>query len=914
MLSNGSLARVCLGVGTLSVLAGASNADTVTVTLAGSHIESVTSGGVTVDIDHLTPGQSSGEAAFLDLDGFGITAADGRNLDFYFARSGSAPNWFIDLGLWRDTNGSDADFFVFEIGGNDSIQVAPRLPNGAYGQDVSVTGWTNTGYTVPMGPNSGQRAYGLAFDITDLRDTAGASLAQNALITGIRIRSASVDGASFLAVDPNPDPLAGLDGDGSVAIVGELRTWHPIEAVFQGPWARETDTAPNPFLDYRLEVVFQSPGVQAFRVPGFFDADGDGGDRGRIWKARFSPDRPGTWTVTAHFRRGTNVAVGTLGTGTPGLLDGVSTQFTVLPRDPQAPGFLSSGRLRHDGGHYRSFADGPHFLKGGTNSPENLLAYRGFHEVSDAGGAGILHKYGPHVSDWMPHDPNFRSNVYPADGRGIIGALNYLSSVGVNSVYAILMNLGGDGQDVHPFLGPADTGFNRTHYDTSRLHQWNIVFEHAARKGIALHLAFGETESANENWLDGGNLGPERKLFYREMIARFAHNAAIKWNLCEENDFSVTKLEDFASYIAGLDPYDHIIAFHNHTNDFSDYNQVTGDPRFSATSLQYTAGSAGSQVETLRAQSAAAGHPWVVETDENAPASTGLTDSNTNNLRKSILYDVLFSGGNIEWYLGWHDLPLGGDVTLEDFRTREEMWKATTIARRFLEDNLPYWTMQPMDQLLANETGSYGGGEVFAEPGTAYAVYLPASSPNATLDLSGATGAFSFRWFNPRTGLFEGGDQTIQGGGSLALGSPPSDTSNDWVALIEKTDLTVNAPTISASAGGTVGFFLEPGLQYAGRTFFLVGSSSGTTPGLALGGFTLPLNFDDYMRITIEQANGAIFVNTNGSMTAGGWATSRIIAPPGALAPFVGMTLHHAYALIQPLDYVSQPVEFRVVP
>ena len=45
-----------------------------------------------------------------------------------------------------------------------------------------------------------------------------------------------------------------------------------------------------------------------------------------------------------------------------------------------------------------------------------------------------LHRYGPHESDWNPGDPDWDSGA----GRGIIGALNYLESVHVNSAYFAL--------------------------------------------------------------------------------------------------------------------------------------------------------------------------------------------------------------------------------------------------------------------------------------------------------------------------------------------------------------------------------------------------------------------------------------------------------------------------------------------
>ena len=39
--------------------------------------------------------------------------------------------------------------------------------------------------------------------------------------------------------------------------------------------ATETDTAPNPFLDYRLTVILEGPSGQQLVVPGFFDGDGE---------------------------------------------------------------------------------------------------------------------------------------------------------------------------------------------------------------------------------------------------------------------------------------------------------------------------------------------------------------------------------------------------------------------------------------------------------------------------------------------------------------------------------------------------------------------------------------------------------------------------------------------------------------
>ncbi len=771
----------------LAALSAPAASQAVQVDLAGSYVQRISVGAYTVEADELTTGTSSGDhTAFNGMD-YPPIAADDLNLASYFARSSVAdPTWTIDLGRWRDINGPAADFFLFEIGGNDAVDVQPILSDGSSGQWAALGGWSPTSYHVPAGANKGQQAYGLAFGITDLLGPGGAPLGLASALRGLRLRSAGVDGASFSAVDPS--------GGGTPAqfekrwkITGERRVWHPLELWLRGPRASELDVQPNPFLDYRMQVLFRGPSGQTSIVQGFFDGDGEGGGEGQVWKARFAADEPGPWTFRVRFRSGPLVAVDPDPlAGSPIRPEDASGQFDVLPRDPAAPGFLKWGRLEYVGGHYLKFRDGPHFIKGGADSPENLLGYLGFDDAQDAGNLGILHRFEPHRQDWRPGDEAFAGNTTGYDSRGLTGALNYLASQGVNSVYAILMNLGGDGQDVAPFLGFAGSAFDDCHHDISRLHQWEQVFRHAQRRGIQLHLVPGETEPANEQWLDGGALGVERKLYYREMVARFGHHLAVKWNLCEENDFSDSKLSSFADWIDAQDPYDHPIAFHTHPDDFAQYGRLAGDPRFSASSVQYSPDLAGQHVETLRQLTAAAGRPWAIDMDENGPAATGLGPHNADDLRKRVLWDVYLSGGSLEWFLGSWSLPIGGDVTLEDFRTREPMWGYMAHARAFMEDHLPFWEMQPMDPLLSGESSAFGGGEVFARAGEVYAVYLPQADGAGALDLSAATGQFLKRWYDPRSGQLVGAPQIVQGGASVPVGSPPSAAGDDWVVWFEK--------------------------------------------------------------------------------------------------------------------------------
>ncbi len=581
---------------------------------------------------------------------------------------------------------------------------------------------------------------------------------------------------------PNQTPTT------AVTLSGAQKKWHPLIIDFTGPYAQETDDAPNPFLDYRLQVNFTGPNGRVYNVPGFFAGDGQGNGSGNIWRVIFAPDAAGTWQYTASFRAGPDVAIDlNPHSGSAHSFDGLSGSVNIAYLTCDEPGFLRWGRLAYVGQHYLKFVDGGYWLKGGTDSPENFLAYIGIDNTVDQGGLHLnfLHLYPEHEADWQAGDPNFTSADTGYDAKGIIGALNYLAAQHVNSIYFLPMNLGGDGQEVYPFIGATETAYDKTHYDISKLHQWGIVLDHAQRKGVALQIVLAETESENEQWFDNGVLGVERKLYYREMVARFGHLLAIKWNISEENDFWVHQIQEFAAYIQALDWAQHPITVHTPLNDFSDYEPILGDGRFSATSIQYTTDLAGSHVEYWRGRSVQAGRPWVLDMDENAEA---LSHQNADDLRRKILYPVYFSGGNIEWYMGYYEQPIGGDLRLENFRTRETMWRYTWYARRFMVENLPFWQMIPQDHLLQIANATRGAGEVFAKPGEVYAVYMPIVG--GQLNLTAVPGLFTMRWFNPHDGVFAGNTVTVAGGGWLDLNSPPSRPTGDWVVLLKQIPTT----------------------------------------------------------------------------------------------------------------------------
>ena len=258
----------------------------------------------------------------------------------------------------------------------------------------------------------------------------------------------------------------------------------------------------------------------------------------------FRLTKRGKWVYAVSFVKGSQVAVSDA-PGEPVLpFNGQVGSFVVTPTDKSGRDFRAKGRLSYVGGYYLRFAgSGEYFVKAGADAPEALLAYADFDgtqpgriQKDRSGEAAPKHSlktWQPHVRDWREGDPTWQGGK----GKGLIGALNYLAGKGCNAFSFLTYNAGGDGNNVWPFV----TRVDKLHYDCSKLDQWQIVFDHATALGLYLHFKMQETENDDlkgpgaAQALDGGELGLERKLYCRELIARFGYELALNWNLGEEN-------------------------------------------------------------------------------------------------------------------------------------------------------------------------------------------------------------------------------------------------------------------------------------------------------------------------------------------------------------------------------------------
>lgn len=589
----------------------------------------------------------------------------------------------------------------------------------------------------------------------------------------------------------------------SPGVYGELKKWHRVTIAFEGVTTSE-EAKPNPFLDYKLDVTFTHPASgKKLTVPGYYAADGyageTGADSGKIWRVHFSPPVTGEWIYAATFVAGGNVAAG-FGSGEPAPLNGnplgaATGKFTVAETDKTGRDNCSRGLLEYDGTRYLRWAEtGGYFLKQGADAPENLFAYADFDGdfKTDGEKDKLVKNYKPHLGDWREGDPTWQGGK----GQGLIGAVNYLASEGVNAISFITMNIGGDDRNVFPYTSYKE----RKRLDVSRLDQWEIVMDHADRMGFYLH--FKTQEAENDKLLDGGDVGVERKLYYRELIARFGHHLALNWNLGEENNGqNDAQRIAMAKYFHDHDPYKHHIVIHTYppqkqkiyTPLLGNKSELTGlsmqgsDPNF---------GDVHRDVLEWVKKSAEAGKSWVVACDEAGGAQKGLTtdaedakdpDGKGNHAaaRHKALWGALLAGGaGTEWYFGYkfdHS-----DLTLQDFRSRDRWWDSCRHALTFFSENkIPFHEMKSDNALIGNALNANEGGYCFAKPGDTYVVYLPKGGER---DLLPDSGIYSIRWYDPRNGggLQVGSKDTMAGGIGNSMGLPPSDPDKDWVVLVRK--------------------------------------------------------------------------------------------------------------------------------
>ncbi len=111
---------------------------------------------------------------------------------------------------------------------------------------------------------------------------------------------------------------------------------------------------------------------------------------------------------------------------------------------------------------------------------------------------------------------------------------------------------------------------------------------------------------------------------------------------------------------------------------------------------------------------------------------------------------------------------------------------------------------------------------------------------------------------------------------------------------------------------------LHAGAANAGNIYAIVGSVSGTAPGIPSPPVLVPLNFDAYLAFTINFANTSILQNTIGLLDGAGNATAAFNLPAGAKPSLAGVQFWHAGLVLNSINgqptLATNPATFTLLP
>lgn len=126
---------------------------------------------------------------------------------------------------------------------------------------------------------------------------------------------------------------------------------------------------------------------------------------------------------------------------------------------------------------------------------------------------------------------------------------------------------------------------------------------------------------------------------------------------------------------------------------------------------------------------------------------------------------------------------------------------------------------------------------------------------------------------------------------------------------------SVDLAAISAQSGGILNFSLSAGPAQSMMSYLVLGSLSGTSPGLSLPGAAhLPLNIDTFTLAIYVTMGTPRFQRFSGILDSTGRARAHLRIDPGMLTALVGFKMHFAYITLPSLQFASNAVDIRVEP
>ncbi|MFL6656420.1 MAG: DUF5060 domain-containing protein [Sulfurifustis sp.] len=508
-----------------------------------------------------------------------------------------------------------------------------------------------------------------------------------------------------------------------------------------------TSNYANKFSDVNLDVEYVSPSGRKIQFAGFYDGDGDGGQDGNVWKIRFMPDEPGTWSYTYTWSDGTSGGSGT---------------FTATSAGG-APGVL------------RPYEDNTHWFAYNGKSPVFLKSYH----VGAAGFTGT-------PIDWAA------ANVYEK-----------LANRGYNHVMLKSLPIGWVNEK--PSDAPADHIARPIWSTTPRvqdLQVWKRFEEHLRwlnGRDIHVHFFMGfdpKSDSVPDAFFAQTRFtdlsSDDQALYVRYVSARLAAFANVAgFNYTWETDGGAGE-QRLMDLLAQFDPWKHLTTYHDESPADNDY----GNGRYSFAGIEnhgYFGNANGDP-----ALDSASHYQATLDAYRDKPVymveGNGLwracwAKDNAERTITRAAWAVTAAGGSFTW----QDAPecFSGPVAgMLGWPSANPMANRLDVLYGVMTRDVEFPRMTPHNDLLGGCWGSFNRYDaapvspcfLLAEPGKQYVAY---KEDGGSFTLSLESGTYRATWVDTRTGARQpanGG--SISTGGSIVEFFTP-DNSTDWVLVLK---------------------------------------------------------------------------------------------------------------------------------
>jgi hypothetical protein len=474
----------------------------------------------------------------------------------------------------------------------------------------------------------------------------------------------------------------------------------------------------NPFAEVRVNGVFAKEGGSEKRVIGFCDSED-----GSLFKIRFMPAEPGDYLYSVSYLE------------TQGLTKEFKGRFRARRSD-------NKGIVRVDPEHPFHLVyegTGEHYFYNGTT------AY--------------------HLLSWT-------------DEERMLRCIERIASTSCNRVRFLNYGRASDNEWGEGMVQSKDFVWTLcpwpARHPTRQLREGSPEFDHA-RFNLAhwrkceralsrmreLNVVASVIMLMDRGIADAPPAGSElEKRYYRYAVARYGAFSNVMWDLGNEhNEYRGVK---WANETGGLmkkwDAYHHLISAHGHAAfpydleewaDFAIYQRWADGQNAFMLEQRTDAVQKGRRIPQVNEEYGYEKHKG----------------SGQDEVRRRA-WEIVMAGcyqTTGEWK-GWqHGEATAGSRILN--------W--TGLMRTFFERNLPWWEMDPANEVIRN-----GTAYALALEGKCYAAYLPEAEK---LDVTLAPGTYDATWFNPRSGDYEPIREKVSGG---RWRSPNPPSSGDWVLLI----------------------------------------------------------------------------------------------------------------------------------